>query len=43
MISDMVSTNTQEISEYHLEEINRYFAKVLDSEEVVRRLECGEL
>ena len=42
MIRDMVCTNTEEISAYHLDEINRYFAKVIDSAEVVRRLECGE-
>lgn len=42
MIRDMLSTNTQEISDYHLDEINRYFAKVIDSAEVLRRLEAGE-
>lgn len=42
MIRDMVSTNTAEISAYHLDEINRYFAKVIDSAEVIRRLESGE-
>ena len=42
MISDMTSTNNDEIKQYHLEEINRYFAKVIDSEEVLRRLEKGE-
>lgn len=43
MIRDLVSTNTQDISAYHLEEINRYFARVIDSDEVLRRLEAGEL
>ena len=42
MIRDMLSTNTQEISDYHLDEINRYFAKVIDSQEVLRRLESGQ-
>ena len=42
MISDMTSTNNDEIKKYHLDEINRYFAKVIDSEEVIRRLESGE-
>ena len=42
MIRDMVCTNTEEISAYHLDEIDQYFAKVIDSGEVLRRLECGE-
>lgn len=42
MISDMTSTNNDEIKNYHLEEINRYFAKVINSAEVIRRLETGE-
>lgn len=42
MISDMTSTNNDEIKAYHLDEINRYFAKVIDSQEVLRRLEAGE-
>ena len=42
MISDMTSTNNEEIKAYHLDEINRYFAKVIDSEEVLRRLDAGE-
>ncbi len=42
MISDMTCTNNDEIKAYHLDEINRYFAKVIDSAEVLRRLEAGE-
>ena len=42
MIRDMLSTNTQEMSDYHLDEINRYFAKVIDYAEVLRRLDAGE-
>lgn len=42
MIRDMTCTNNEEIKAYHLDEINRYFAKVIDSEEVVRRLNAGE-
>lgn len=42
MIRDMLSTNSQEISDYHLDEIDRYFAKVIDSNEVLRRLDSGE-
>lgn len=39
MIRDMTSTNNDEIKEYHLAELDKYFAKVIDSEEVIRRLE----
>ena len=42
MVSDMTSTNNEEIKAYHLDEINRYFAKVIDSDEVLRRLDAGE-
>lgn len=42
MVSDMTSTNNEEIKAYHLDEINRYFAKVIDSNEVLRRLDAGE-
>lgn len=42
MISDMTSTNNEEIKAFHLDEINRYFAKVIDSAEVLRRLDCKE-
>lgn len=41
MVSDMTSTNNEEIKSYHLDEINRYFAKVIDSGEVISRLEAG--
>ena len=39
MIRDMTSTNNDEIKEYHLAEIDKYFAKVIDSDEVIRRLQ----
>jgi nicotinamidase-related amidase len=42
IIKDMTSTNNDEIKEYHLEEMNRYFAKVLDSDEVIKRLKNGD-
>lgn len=42
MISDMTSTNNEEIKTYHLAEIDKYFAKVIDSEEVLRRLHVHE-
>lgn len=42
IISDMTSTNNEEMKEYHLAEMNKYFAKVIDSAEVLRRLENGE-
>ncbi len=43
MISDMTCTNNDEIKAYHLDEINRYFAKVITSSEVIERLKAGEL
>lgn len=39
MIRDMTSTNNEEIKAYHLAEIDKYFAKVIDSDEVIRRLQ----
>lgn len=39
MIRDMTSTNNEEIKNYHLAEIDKYFAKVIDSDEVLRRLQ----
>ncbi|MBR2806875.1 MAG: cysteine hydrolase [Oscillospiraceae bacterium] len=42
MISDMLGTNTREINEFHLAEMTKYFAKAIDSDEVIRRLESGE-
>ncbi len=41
IIRDMTSTNNEEIKAYHLAEMDKYFAKVLDSDEVIRRLEAG--
>ena len=38
IIRDMTSTNNNEIKEYHLAEMDKYFAKVLDSKEVLERL-----
>lgn len=38
VIEDMTATNNDEIKQYHLDEFNRYFAKVLNSEEVIKRL-----
>lgn len=42
MVRDMTSTNNDEIKEYHLAELDKYFAKVLDSTEVLRRLRENE-
>lgn len=42
MVSDMTSTNNEKIKAFHLDEIDRYFAKVIDSAEVLRRLDSGE-
>lgn len=41
MIRDMTSTNNDEIKAYHLAEMDKYFAKVLDSDEVIERLKAG--
>ena len=38
IVRDMTSTNNNEIKEYHLAEMDKYFAKVLDSSEVLERL-----
>lgn len=42
MISDMLGTNTSEINDFHLEEMTKYFARSITSEEVMERLEKGE-
>lgn len=41
VIRDMVSADTQALSDYHLNEMDMYFAKALDAAEVLRRLETG--
>lgn len=41
MIRDMTSTNNDEIKAFHLAEMDKYFAKVLDSDEVIERLKAG--
>ena len=41
IVSDMTSTNDDETKAYHLEEMNRYFAKVIGSDEVIERLKNG--
>ena len=42
VVIDMTCTNDEGTKAYHLDEFNRYFAKVIDSEEVVSRLETGK-
>lgn len=42
IIRDMTSTNNDEIKAYHLAEMNKYFAKVLDSAEVLERLDTNQ-
>lgn len=42
VIQDMTCTNNREIKDYHLAEMDKYFAKVIDSGEVIRRLGSGE-
>ncbi|QTQ12989.1 cysteine hydrolase [Treponema parvum] len=41
MISDMLSTNTKEINEFHLSEMTKYFAKAITSNEVFKRFKEG--
>lgn len=41
MISDMLGTNTAAINAFHLEEMTKYFAKAISSEEVCSRLANG--
>lgn len=43
VISDMVSTNDETTSQYHLAEIDKYIAKVCSSDEVFEMLKNGEL
>lgn len=43
MISDMVSTNDEETSQYHLAEIGKHIAKVMSSAEVFALLDRQEL
>ena len=43
MVSDMLATNTAELSQFHLDEMTKYMAKAIDSDEVFRRLDAGEL
>lgn len=43
LVSDCVSSNTEEITRIHLEDMSKYFAKAIDSREVLRRLDAGEL
>lgn len=42
MISDMLGTNTAQINDFHLQEMTKYFAKAITSEEAIRRLQAGE-
>lgn len=42
VVNDMTCTNNEEIKAYHLDEFDRYFAKVIDSAEVVERLGNGK-
>ena len=41
MISDMLGTNTKAINDFHLEEMTKYFAKAISSDEAIRRLKEG--
>ena len=41
MLSDMLGTNTKEINEFHLNEMTKYFAKAISSDEAIERFEKG--
>jgi len=41
VITDMTATNTKELNEFHFKEFSKYFAKAIDSQEVLRRLDEG--
>lgn len=43
IVSDCVSSNTDEITQIHLADMSKYFAKAISSEEVLDRLDKGEL
>ena len=41
IVSDCVSSNTEEITQIHLADMSKYFAKAISSEEVLARLDDG--
>lgn len=41
--SDMVACNTRELSQLHLDEMTKYTAKALPTEEILRRIDEGKL
>lgn len=43
IVSDCVSSNTDEITQIHLADMSRYFAKAITSKEVLAKLEAGDL
>lgn len=42
MISDMLGTNTPELNTFHLQEMTKYFASAITSDEVLARLKTGQ-
>lgn len=42
MISDMLGTNTPELNTFHLQEMTKYFASAITSDEVLTRLKTGQ-
>lgn len=43
VVSDCVSTNTDQLNEFHLGDIGKYIAIVLDSEELLQRIDSDKL
>lgn len=43
VVSDCVSTNTDELNEFHLADIGKYIAIVVDSKELIARLDCDSI
>lgn len=43
VVSDCVATDSEQVNQVHLEDIRKYLGRVVDSEELARMLESGEL
>ena len=43
MVSDMLGTNTEELNQFHLNEMGHQYCSVVNSEEVMELLKAGKL
>ena len=43
LISDCVSTNTDELNKFHIEDIGKYTAKILTSDELIAMIDSGTI